>query len=174
MKGLKSKTFEHRLKLMSQEEQLLRNKLDSAETAISKKEQELLLAMQGQSGNTTDQQLDMIEFVETNEKYRLLQEKCNIALKELEDLQTAHSERERSFNYDMEQMTNKLKASENERLAKGRSLEQYESELLTLKSLLKDRDNSYKQAEVTISILQQVSLIIEIHSFRNLLNDFAY
>lgn len=84
-----------------------------------------------------------------------IKEKFRAALAELEELKYQQSERDRTYQHEVEQLSVKLKSSEAEKSNRGRAIEKLESEMMTLKSLLNDRDSSYKQAEVTISILQQ-------------------
>ena len=83
------------------------------------------------------------------------QEKCRSAQAELEDLKYQQSEKDNTYLHEIEQLSAKLKSTEAEKSNRGRAIEKLESEMMTLKSLLSDRDSSYKQAEVTISILQQ-------------------
>lgn len=84
-----------------------------------------------------------------------IQEKFRAAHAELEELKYQQSERDRTYQHEVEQLSVKLKGSEAEKSNRGRAIEKLESEMMTMKSLLNDRDSSYKQAEVTISILQQ-------------------
>ena len=74
-KGVKTKTLEHRLKLLSQEEQLLKGKLSIAESALSKKEQELLLTLQSRSsqGEPSHTHVELLEYTESSDKFRALQ-----------------------------------------------------------------------------------------------------
>ena len=70
------KTLEHRLKLLSQDEQLLQSKLFTAESALLKKEKELLAVMDSRLGAAelrNPSQVELIEYVETSDKYRALQ-----------------------------------------------------------------------------------------------------
>lgn len=74
--GVKVKTLEHRLKVVSQEELLLQSKLLTAESAVLKKEKELLAAMDARLGaaeSRNPSQVELIEYVETSDKFRALQ-----------------------------------------------------------------------------------------------------
>ena len=74
--GVKVKTLEHRLKVVSQEELILQSKLLTAESAVLKKEKELLAAMDARLGaaeSRNPSQVELIEYVETSDKFRALQ-----------------------------------------------------------------------------------------------------
>ena len=64
------------MKVVSQEELILQSKLLTAESAVLKKEKELLAAMDvrlGAAESRNPSQVELIEYVETSDKFRALQ-----------------------------------------------------------------------------------------------------